>query len=62
MTVATNPLGLTHLRVVPVSRPGQPGVSFPPARTDEEEVRIREKAKAEGMISGPAMYFPRSVG
>ena len=61
MTIETaTPPGFTHLRVVPVSRPGQPGVSFPPARTDEEEEVIRAKAKAQGMIFGPAMFFTRA--
>ena len=59
MTTETNPPEFTQLRVVPISRPSQPGVAFAPARTDVEEQQFREKAEADGMISGPAMFFLR---
>jgi hypothetical protein len=54
----THQPSLERLRVIPVSKHGW-GISFPPARTDEEEESIRAKAEAGGFLSGKAMYFPR---
>jgi hypothetical protein len=47
------------LRVIPLSRRGETGMSFAVAQNDEEERAVRAKADEDDLIHGSPMFFPK---
>jgi hypothetical protein len=43
------------LKLIPISKPGVPGVSYAVARTDVDEAAVRKNAAAQGLLAGIAM-------
>jgi hypothetical protein len=43
------------LKIIPITKPGVPGFSYAPARTDTDETAVRKNAAAQGLLAGEAM-------
>jgi hypothetical protein len=43
------------LKIIPLTKPGVPGLSYTLARTDADEATARKNAAAQGLLVGEAM-------
>jgi hypothetical protein len=46
------------LKIIPITKPGTPGLSYALARTDADELAVRKNAAAQGLLVGAAMATP----
>ena len=52
------PADLRTVRVIPIMKPGGPGVSIAIATNDEDEEKVRANAVARGLVPGIATALP----